>query len=275
MFTTSIFAQSLADYYPLQVGNRWFYKVTDYYVDTTPSLISYFSKEVVGDTIMRNGEKYYVVLEDRRQDYERFDTLSNEIRYYSLSGCPGNDAAQYSLNYIKDSVVIWTSCNLLTYKISFEPSENSDSSYIYLDGDGLVVVFVSFRKYVGIVGQYFLEGGLTVRELIGSRINGKEWGQLTAVNNNKDVKLDYQLDQNYPNPFNPTTTISYTIPVHSFVTLKIYNLLGEEIETIFSGSRERGTVIETWNATSHSSGIYFYRLTAGNFTATRKMSLIK
>jgi photosystem II stability/assembly factor-like uncharacterized protein len=85
----------------------------------------------------------------------------------------------------------------------------------------------------------------------------------------------YELYQNYPNPFNPSTTMSYTIPVKSFITLKVYNILGEKITTIYSGNRERGTFTQTWNATSQSSGIYFCRLTAGNYMASKKMFLIK
>lgn len=98
----------------------------------------------------------------------------------------------------------------------------------------------------------------------------------TSVDNQMDqYPVDFALNQNYPNPFNPNTTICYSLPTKSFVTLKIYNLLGEEIITIYSGYRERGTFTETWNAMSQSTGIYFYRLTAGNYTETKKMLLIK
>jgi hypothetical protein len=85
----------------------------------------------------------------------------------------------------------------------------------------------------------------------------------------------FTLQQNYPNPFNPSTVISYTVPIKSFVTLKIFNLLGKEIATMFAGNLEKGTYMQTWNATSQSSGVYFCRLTTGDLIAVNKMLFIK
>ena len=85
----------------------------------------------------------------------------------------------------------------------------------------------------------------------------------------------YSLDQNYPNPFNPTTMIKFSIAKLSIVNLKIYDLLGREVETLVDGPMEEGIHEVTFHATSLASGIYFYRLKAGTFTATKKLLLLK
>ena len=86
---------------------------------------------------------------------------------------------------------------------------------------------------------------------------------------------DYQLYQNYPNPFNPTTTIEYAIPKSSFVSLKVYNVLGKEIATLVNQRQMRGHYSLSFNASELPSGVYFYRLQAGNYSVTKKMVLAK
>ena len=95
-------------------------------------------------------------------------------------------------------------------------------------------------------------------------------------NNNGVIPNDYKLDQNFPNPFNPTTTIKFSIPSASQVTLKVYNALGKEVASIVDGYKKAGEYSEEFAASTNlNSGIYFYKLTAGNFTDTKKMMLIK
>jgi hypothetical protein len=95
---------------------------------------------------------------------------------------------------------------------------------------------------------------------------------------------DYSLSQNYPNPFNPSTTIRYEIPQQSFVTLKVYDILGNEIATLVNEEKPAGSYEIEFNTGSHSglsgireltSGIYFYTLSAGNYFTTKKMILLK
>lgn len=85
----------------------------------------------------------------------------------------------------------------------------------------------------------------------------------------------YELGQNYPNPFNPSTTIEYSVPKDAAVTLKIYDVLGKEVATLVNEQKPTGTYIVNWNASNFSSGLYFYKLTAGEFTQTKKMFLVK
>ena len=93
-----------------------------------------------------------------------------------------------------------------------------------------------------------------------------------------DIELpsDYRLAQNYPNPFNPLTNIRYSLPVRSDVILIIYNLRGQEVARLIDGEeRPAGVHTAVWDASSAASGLYFYRLTAGDYVKTRKMVLLK
>ncbi len=92
---------------------------------------------------------------------------------------------------------------------------------------------------------------------------------------NKNIPENYTLYQNYPNPFNPSTTIKYSIPQASFVTLKIYDILGREVTSLVNGDKPAGTYNVEFRGSNLSSGVYFYRLQAGSFTQTKKFILMK
>jgi len=89
----------------------------------------------------------------------------------------------------------------------------------------------------------------------------------------------FELSQNYPNPFNPSTVISYQLPVNSQVTLKVYNVLGQEVATLVSGRQEAGSYSVPFNTNkgtrSLSSGVYIYRLQAGSLVSVKKLVLLK
>ncbi len=85
----------------------------------------------------------------------------------------------------------------------------------------------------------------------------------------------FHLYQNFPNPFNPTTTIPFAVARSSYVTLKIYNLLGEEVATLVSRRLAPGTYSAEWNAGATTSGIYLYRLQTPDFVQTKKLILLK
>ena len=97
----------------------------------------------------------------------------------------------------------------------------------------------------------------------------------TAVDNKPEIAKQFQLMQNYPNPFNPSTTINYEIPQNSFVTLKVYDVSGKEVKTLVNQSQNSGQYKVQFNAGDLVSGVYVYRLTAGNLVSTRKLILTK
>jgi len=101
-------------------------------------------------------------------------------------------------------------------------------------------------------------------------------------NSAPDLPKDYVLAQSYPNPFNPTTTIEYGLPLQSRISLKIYNLLGQEEATLASGVEEAGYKTVTWNGAGFASGVYFCRLEASSvsvpsmtFAQVRRIILLK
>lgn len=89
------------------------------------------------------------------------------------------------------------------------------------------------------------------------------------------VPNQFTLSNAYPNPFNPSATIEFTISKSSFVTLKVFNVLGQEVTTLFSGNSQPGKFVATFNGDKYASGVYFYRLDAGNQSITKKMVLMK
>jgi hypothetical protein len=97
-------------------------------------------------------------------------------------------------------------------------------------------------------------------------------GELTVHLGSPD---QFSLSQNYPNPFNPSTTIKYSIPTSEFVTLKIYDVLGNEVATLVNGVKSSGSYEIEFNAANLSSGIYFYTFKAGKYTETKKLILTK
>jgi photosystem II stability/assembly factor-like uncharacterized protein len=98
---------------------------------------------------------------------------------------------------------------------------------------------------------------------------------ITDVRPNVKVPMDYNLYQNYPNPFNPSTTIKFALPIKTNLSLSVYNTLGEKVAEIFNGELEAGYHEMMFNASSLSSGVYFYKIESENYSATKKMLLMK
>jgi hypothetical protein len=102
-----------------------------------------------------------------------------------------------------------------------------------------------------------------------------EFDIVTGVNDLVSIPNNYSLSQNYPNPFNPTTTIKYAIPERSFVELKVYNALGQEVTTLVNQEQDTGFYEVSIKAAHLSSGVYLYKLKAGTYVETKKMILLK
>ena len=106
----------------------------------------------------------------------------------------------------------------------------------------------------------------------GSQQNNPGRNNLSPVVNNKK---NFRLNQNYPNPFNPSTTINYNLPVDSKVSIKVYDLVGKVVAELVNGIQSAGNHSINFNAKNLTSGIYFYRINAGNYSDVKKMILIK
>jgi hypothetical protein len=99
--------------------------------------------------------------------------------------------------------------------------------------------------------------------------------EITVADEESTVPTTPQLRQNYPNPFNPSTTITFAISQVSFTTLKVYNLLGQEVVTLVNEEMMPGVHEVTWSGAGNASGVYLYRLQMGAFTETRQMILLR
>jgi hypothetical protein len=130
------------------------------------------------------------------------------------------------------------------------PSTVIDSSYFYLIKTGSVVSGIA------------------------SRFEGNEWLKESNLMES-GLPSDYGLSQNHPNPFNASTTINYQLPINSDVKVEVYNLLGQKVATLADSKQQAGYRSIIWDASTVSSGLYFYRLTAGDYTDTRRMILVK
>ena len=98
----------------------------------------------------------------------------------------------------------------------------------------------------------------------------------TSIEHNIEIPIsDFILYQNYPNPFNPTTLIKYQLPATSNISLKVYNLLGQEVATLYEGIRQQGDYEATFDGSKLAGGVYFYRLTSGSYVSTKKLILMK
>jgi hypothetical protein len=100
---------------------------------------------------------------------------------------------------------------------------------------------------------------------------------ITVVNPeyNSITPISFQLSQNYPNPFNPATNIQFTIPRDYLVTLAFYNSLGEEVTVLINRRWNAGLHAVSWNAVGMPSGIYLYKISAGDYSEIKKMALLK
>jgi alpha-glucosidase (family GH31 glycosyl hydrolase) len=144
-------------------------------------------------------------------------------------------------------------------------SNQADSLSLMSAGEGWTYDSNHHRIYV--LGDHLISEGLT------ATVSG--FNMLNRISSPQKISGDFRLYQNYPNPFNPVTTIEFTIPQTGFVSLKVYNLLGEEVATLLSASLLSGSYKYEWNARGLASGVYFYRLDANNHLEIKKCLLLK
>jgi photosystem II stability/assembly factor-like uncharacterized protein len=133
---------------------------------------------------------------------------------------------------------------------------------------------VKFNSNNTLIGNYQLYTGMFMNGPNGAGIFTLS-SPIGIQNISSEVPGGFSLSQNYPNPFNPSTNIEFAIPKSSFVKLVVYDMLGREVETLMNGELKAGTYKADWNASSNTSGVYFYKLITEGFTETRKMLMIK
>jgi hypothetical protein len=131
---------------------------------------------------------------------------------------------------------------------------SSEKKYSFYDGN------LSEGKYLYKLKQIDFDGSFEYSKIVDIEVG---------------TPAKFELSQNYPNPFNPSTTISFSLPKAAYVSLKVFNALGQEVATVVNGIKEVGNHRIDFNAVNLNSGIYFYKLEAGDITQVKKMTLIK
>ena len=150
---------------------------------------------------------------------------------------------------------------------------NDTSAVIGIGGEkNFIVTFNPHKTNTTFTGQLRIYSNTAV--VVTIRLEGNTT-PVSIMSESDNSSLVYSLSLNYPNPFNPTTTIKYTLPKSSKVLFSVYNLSGEEISRLLDEEKNAGYHQVNWDASNSPSGIYFYRLQAGDFVQTRKMVLLK
>jgi len=189
------------------------------------------------------------------------DTTPYRDIWLATSGNQGNTWGNFVKVSFANPIRDWT------YP-SISPVNDQDGNYYY----------VNIAAQVDSIPGSFVNGtgngqSLAKQYYVRARIPKSE---VSVKNISTEVPANYSLSQNYPNPFNPTTTIRFALPKASDVTLKVYNINGQEVATLINGINiNAGTSEYTFDASKLSSGIYFYTIQAGNFRDTKKMILVK
>ncbi|MBA4406995.1 alpha-amylase [bacterium] len=209
---------------------------------------------------------------DRKSLFNTFAALNRLKRFY-----PAFSSTDFTLNasgatkslYINHSsmkVAVIGNFDVVSQSASLT-FQNTGKWYEFFSGDSLTVTNVNMQMNL-LPGEY--------RLYTSNRIP-KASDLITAIKQEHELPAEFRLEQNYPNPFNPETVISYQLPVSSYVTLKIYDLLGREVATLVNEVQPAGIHHSQFSILNYalSSGVYLYRIEAGNFVQSKKMLLIK
>jgi len=227
--------------------------VTGY--DVTSNSFDYFTKKYSSD----GAEKWLQIFNssENLKDYALALDIDNYNNIY-VTGSSHNSISQgisYTVKYSDKGELRWIQ------KFDAPHSIFENSYFLFLDDSNNI--FIGGDVADSTNGWNFF--ALKINQNLGTNVEHQYI----------KIPVDYALNQNYPNPFNPTTKIVYQIPELSFVTIKIYDVLGNEMAVLVNEEKPSGTYEVEYNASSLPSGIYFYQLNAGSFIETKKMILIK
>ena len=277
------------NYFPLEVGNYWQYKVT--YTDiNNVQHIYYDYMEVINDTFVTDSSiQFYKIKFIQIAPYFldslvyiNYDSLSNSIFEYREWADSSMPLFDFNATLF-DCWFTWSTQICLTDQDSMEVFGNNKYKK-HFHGGSIPDFSIDLAKDFGPVGIFNNQsyGHITIfeYELVYAKINGIEYGQFVSVDDESlDLPSKFYLSQNYPNPFNPSTKISWQAPVSGWQTLKVYDVLGNEVATLVNEYKTAGSYEVEFNPASSikhpASGIYFYRLQAGDYAETKKMILLK
>ena len=278
LFISDLYAQK---YYPLEIGNRWNYYTTQWDPISGTIDTSYSSFKIVSDSVLSNGEKYFVV------DHNDLTLLGKYVRcdknnVYYYDEYTENEDTVFRLNV--DINDLWNVSFGSTAFVSVESIDTFNifgymSRVITFRLDGLILYYVSLSDIFGPL-YYYSSGeppGTNYRDksLYSCVIDSVQYGRTLLVDQKEISPYEFSLSQNFPNPFNPDTKIQYSVKNKQNVSLKVFDILGKEIATLVNEEKPAGNYEVEFNAEGLVSGIYFYRLRTGTYSSTKKMILLR
>ncbi len=275
-------------------GDLWSVKVRFYNIDEStfkdaddlPQATANFGKSIIGNTIyLTAGLKSETELWNFTYKGEINLSDRANINWTQEADYPLSLQAHYGYKF-SDTEIRYLGGSLTT---GFNPirttySYNTNSNEYTMDEDlpyPAMAFYAGFIPMMSKAGPEIITTVITGGITTGPMLTGQTWirkDTLSAQGINEignSVPDNYSLSQNYPNPFNPSTTIKFSVPEESFVSLKVYNALGEIVTELVSETLSAGVYEYSWEGVNLPSGIYFYTLTANNFTQTKKFVLLK
>jgi hypothetical protein len=241
---------------------------------------TFFSAEVIGDTTLIN-DKIFSVISPRDLIRGKFTRTDSSSVYYFDE----NEQEEDTLFKLDADVGdIWYTDFDWIFIVELEEKDTISflghlTETLRFRLDGLAVGEITLSdKFGPITSRYWGDPPGTTQDYTFTYhciINEVVYGEPLLTSYHNTISYMFDLEQNYPNPFNPTTKIKYQIPELSFVTFKIYDVLGNEIVTLVNEEKPAGTYEVEFDGTKLPSGIYFYRMQALNFVETKKMILLK
>ncbi len=201
---------------------------------------------------------------------------AGDSSFYGIMGI-GIDGVPMDPNTMKGTITETITSNR---NVLYDLMNSTAFDTITIDGDYRIYTCCGpFVVPVGssVIVDYAIVAGTSLADLQANADAAIVYGQYVSgeLTSFTAAPADFVLKQNYPNPFNPTTKIRYQIPKLSFVTLKVFDVLGREVAALVNEEKPAGRYEVEFNATSLSSGVYFYQLQAGSFVETKKMVLLR
>lgn len=179
----------------------------------------------------------------------------------------------------------WNAVNTdLTNKVVTAMTIQGTNLFVGTEGGGVFLSTNNGTNWTGIntglsnkrVHAMIIHGGTIFAGTAGGGIWKRSLSQITSVESMlNNFPVNFTLQQNYPNPFNPSTQITYSIPKLSNVSIKVYDILGQEIATIVNDKKPKGVYTIRWDAQNVPTGLYFYRLVTGEYELIKKMIITK
>lgn len=210
---------------------------------------------------------YSFATNNTRSRNSELDLLPFVIEYDSTKISDTTSAEIYIINVGNNSLTI---DSIIVSDPHFILTDVTNEVEPYSVWKSIVQFIPDSAKYYSTIIKVYSDGGIKQLSLSGI---GKDYA--VSVDDEILQSLTFSLSQNYPNPFNPLTSIHYAIGKRQFVTLKVYDILGNEIATLVNDEKSAGNYEVNFNASNIPSGVYFYRLQAGSFIQTNKMILLK